>query len=199
MTTRDIGFIALFAALIVALAYVPAIPLAGGVPITLQSLGVMLAGLILGPKRGALACVVVIALVGLGLPVLGGGRGGVGVYVGPTAGFLFGWVPAAFLTGLLATRFEASAGRLAAALPRRLDEERRIVVARVALAAFAAIVGGILLLYVFGVLWLGLTTENGLLKAFLGSLLFVPGDLIKAVVAALVTVKVRDAFPLERK
>lgn len=184
MTSRDLGYVALFAALIVALGIVPAIPLAGGVPITLQTLGVMLAGLILGPKRGALACVVVIALVGLGLPVLAGGRGGVGVFVGPTAGFLFGWVPSAFLTGLLAARFDGGAGH---------------GFGRIALLSLAAILGCVVLLYVFGILWLGLSTKLGLAKAFTISLAFVPGDLIKAVVAALVTAKVRDAFALERR
>ena len=51
MNTRDIGYIALFAALIIALGAVPSFPIAGlPVPITLQSLGVMLAGLVLGPS-----------------------------------------------------------------------------------------------------------------------------------------------------
>jgi len=184
MNTRDIGYVALFAALIVALGIIPAIPLAGGVPITLQSLGVMLAGLILGPKRGALAPVVVIVLVGLGLPVLSGGRGGIGVFTGPTAGFLFGWIAAAF-----------AAGFLAQVLEQRVDGFAK----RTAMLTIAAIAGGIVLLYIPGILWLGLSTKLGLVKAFTVSLPFIPGDLAKAVVAALVTVKVRDALAIERK
>lgn len=185
MNTRDIGYIALFAALIIALGAVPSFPIAGlPVPITLQSLGVMLAGLVLGPKRGALAPVVVIALVGIGLPVLAGGRGGIGAYVGPTAGFLFGWIPAAFVTGLLA---------------QRLDGPGKGMVARVIGLTLAAILGGIVVLYACGIAWLAFGAKLGLTKAFLGSLAFVPGDVIKAVVAALVTIKVRDAFALERK
>lgn len=185
MNTRDLGYIALFAALIVALGIVPSFPVAGlPVPITLQSLGVMLAGLVLGPKRGALAPVVVIGLVAIGLPVLAGGRGGVGVFAGATAGFLFGWVPAAFVTGLLAAR---------------LDGAGREMVARVIGLSIAAIVGGIGVLYLCGILWLAFVTKLGLAKAFFGSIAFVPGDVIKAVVAALVTVKVRDAIAIERK
>ncbi|MCE1236733.1 MAG: biotin transporter BioY [Hyphomicrobiales bacterium] len=184
MTTRDLGYVALFAALIVALGIVPAIPLAGGVPITLQSLGVMLAGLILGPKRGALAAIVVIALVGLGLPVLAGGRGGLGVYAGPTAGFLFGWAPAAFVTGFLAMR---------------LDRAETAAAARFAGLFGAGVAGSIALLYVCGIAWLAFVTKLGLSKAFFVSLPFVPGDLVKAAVAALVTIKVRDAFALDRK
>lgn len=184
MTTRDLALVALMAAVIVALGIVPAIPLAGGVPITLQSMGVMLAGLILGPKRAAAAVLVVIALVGLGLPVLAGGRGGLGVYTGPTAGFLFGWIAAAFVTGFLAQVLEAT-------------EKSTLV--RTAQLTLAAIAGGIVVLYVCGILWLAFFAKLGLAKAFAVSIAFIPGDTAKAVVAALVAVKVRQALAIERK
>lgn len=184
MTTRDLGLVALMAAVIVALGIIPAIPLAAGVPITLQSMGVMLAGLLLGPKRGVAAVLVVIALVGLGLPVLAGGRGGLAVYVGPTAGFLFGWVAAVFVTGVLAMR---------------LDVAGKTATARMVGLAIAAAVGGIVVLYLCGILWLAFVTKLGLTKAFMVSIAFVPGDIAKAIIAALVTMKVREAFALERK
>lgn len=99
---RDIARIAVFAALIVALGLPGSITVGGsGVPITLQSLGVMLAGAVLGARRGSLAVLVVIALVAVGLPVLAGGRGGLGVFAGPTVGFLIGWLPAAAVIGWL--------------------------------------------------------------------------------------------------
>ena len=183
MTTRDLSLVALMAAVIVALGAAPAIPLAGGVPITLQSMGVMLAGLVLGPRRGAAAVLVVIALVALGLPVLSGGRGGLAVFVGPTAGFLFGWILAAFVTGFLAQVLEAT-------------EKSALV--RTAQLTLAAVVGGIVALYLCGVLWLAFFAKMGLVKAFMVSLPFVPGDLAKAIVAALVTVKVRQAVAIER-
>ena len=184
MTTRDISLVALMAAVIVALGLVPAIPLSAGVPITLQSMGVMLAGLILGPKRGAAAVLVVIALVALGLPVLSGGRGGLGVFVGPTAGFLFGWVLAAFVAGFLAQVFEAS--------------EKSTLVRTVQLSG-AAILGGIVVLYACGILWLAFFVKMGLVKAFWVSVVFTPGDLVKAIAAALITVQVRRAVAIERK
>ncbi len=184
MTTRDLGLVALMAAVIVALGLVPAIPLAGGVPITLQSMGAMLAGLLLGPKRGTAAVLVVIALVGLGLPVLAGGRGGFAVFVGPTAGFLFGWLATAFVCGVLATI---------------LDVRGEAIWLRSAKLAGAAILGGIVALYLCGILWLAFVAKLGLAKAFTIAVAFVPGDLIKAVVAGFVTVKVRDAVALERK
>lgn len=184
MNTRDLGYVALFAALIVALGIVPAIPLIGGVPITLQSMGVMLAGLVLGPKRGAAAVLVVLALVAIGLPVLAGGRGGIGVFAGPTAGYLVGWLPGAFVAGLLAAKLEPRASG---------------TVDRTAWLALAAIVGGIGIVHAGGILWLAFATKAGLVKAFFIDLPFVPGDLAKAVIASLVTVKVRDAISIERK
>ena len=69
---RNFALIVLFAALICALGFVPPISLASGVPISAQSLGVMLAGAVLGSWRGALAVLVVLGLVALGLPVLAG-------------------------------------------------------------------------------------------------------------------------------
>lgn len=184
MTTRDISLVGLMAAVIVALGLVPAIPLGGGVPITLQSMGVMLAGLVLGPRRAAAAVAVVIVLVALGLPVLSGGRGGLAVFAGPTTGFLFGWVLAAFTAGFLAMIFEAPSAS---------------VVLRVAQLTGAAIVGGIVVLYLCGILWLAFFMKMGLAKAFMVSVTFAPGDLIKAIAAALITVQVRDAVAIERK
>ncbi len=184
MNTRDLGYVALFAALIVALGIVPAIPLAGGVPITLQSMGVMLAGLVLGPKRGAAAVLVVLALVAIGLPVLAGGRGGIGVFAGPTAGYLVGWLAGAFVAGLLAAKLEPRASG---------------TIGRTAWLSLAAIVGGIAVVHAGGILWLAFFAKTGLAKAFFIDLPFVPGDAAKAVIAALVTVKVRDAIAIERK
>ena len=83
MNTRDIVLIALFAAIIVVLGLLPPIMLGFiPVPITAQSLGVMLAGCILGAKRGATAVLLVLLLVAIGLPVLSGGRGGLAVFAG---------------------------------------------------------------------------------------------------------------------
>ena len=75
------------------------LPIAMGVPITAQTLGVMLAGIILGPRHGALAVLLFLFVVLLGAPLLSGGRGGLGVLFGPSVGFLLGFVPAAFTGG----------------------------------------------------------------------------------------------------
>ena len=107
---KNVTYIALFAALIAVLGLVPQITLAVGVPVTAQSMGVMLCGTVLGAKRGGLAALLLIGLVALGLPLLSGGRGGLGVFSGPTAGFVVGFPIAAFVTGLLMEKWRAPVG-----------------------------------------------------------------------------------------
>ena len=118
---RNITLIALFAALVAALGLIPKLTLGFGVPITAQSMGIMLCGTILGARRGALAVLLVLALVALGLPLLAGGRGGLGVFAGPTVGFLVGWPIAAFVTGLIVERWRS--GSLAAEISARIMEQ----------------------------------------------------------------------------
>ncbi|GAA0600307.1 biotin transporter BioY [Caenispirillum bisanense] len=167
--------IALFAALIAALGLVPQItlPFAGGVPITAQTLGIMLAGLILGPWRGAAAVLVFLAVVAMGAPLLAGGRGGLGVFVGPTVGFLVGFPIAAIVIGLI----------------WRAMPEGRPMLAGVT----ASVVGGILTLYAFGIPGLALVTDMPLTKAAMVMAAFIPGDILKALIAAAVNREVRRA------
>ncbi|MBR0556721.1 biotin transporter BioY [Ciceribacter sp. L1K23] len=179
MKTRDLVLVSLFAAIIVALGLMPPITLGFiPVPITLQTLGVMLAGVILGARRGALAALLVILLVVIGLPVLSGGRGGLAVFAGPTVGFLLGWVPGAFVTGLIAERFG-----------------RAISPAMQTVGFFAAaVIGGIAVVYLLGIGVLAF--HVGLRNAIVGSMAFIPGDLIKAVIAALAGRTVMVGYPL---
>jgi len=170
---RDIARIAVFAALIVVLGLMGPIPVPGLVPITAQTLGVMLAGTVLGPKRAAAAVLVVFALVAIGLPVLSGGRGGLGVFLGPTVGFLLGWLPAAVVTGLI-----AQAGRL--------------VWWRVLLGA---LIGGVPVMYAVGVPLQALVTGLSLGEAALSSLVFLPGDVLKAAIATVLTMLLFRAYP----
>lgn len=177
MTTKDIVYIALFAAIYAALALFPPIliPLIG-VPITAQSMGPMIAGSILGARRGALASLLFLALVAIGLPLLAGGRGGFGVFFGPTAGFLVSWPIAAFAIGLAVERFW-----------QRLNF----------ISLFAInIIGGIGLVYLFGVLWLSYAAGIAPLQALTGSAAFLPGDLLKAALAAIIAVTVKRTYPL---
>jgi biotin transport system substrate-specific component len=175
--TRDLARIALFAAITAALGLAPPIVVPFvPVPITAQTLGVMLAGAILGARRGALSQLVFIGLVAAGLPLLAGGRGGLGVFLGPTGGFALGFPIGALVVGLLTERMGSDYG--------------------VVRAAFAMFVGGIVAVYAVGIPWLALVGELGWRDATVGSLVFLPGDLVKVAVAASVAVTVRRAYPV---
>lgn len=169
---RSIARIALFAALIVVLGMVT-IPLPGGVPITAQTLGVMLAGTVLGPRRGPLAVLLVLVLAAVGLPVLAGGRGGLGVFVGPTAGYLIGWVAGVIVIGLIA-------------------RSARITWWRTALGV---VVGGILVVYLFGIPVQALVLGTDLVPTALSTVVFLPGDLLKAAAATALTLALVKAYP----
>jgi biotin transport system substrate-specific component len=182
MTTKDIVLVALFAAIIVVLGFLPPITLAFiPVPITAQSMGVMMAGCILGAKRGAAAALLLLVLVAIGLPVLSGGRGGLNVFASPTGGYAVGFVFAAFVTGLIA---------------ERLVREGQAEIPQYAGFFLAAIVGGILVDYAFGIAWLCFSTGMPLNKALYLNLTFVPGDLIKAVIATLAARAVLAGYPM---
>lgn len=163
---KNVTYIALFAALIAVLGLVPQITLASGVPITAQSLGVMLCGTVLGAKRGGLAALLFVGLVALGLPLLSGGRGGLGVFAGPSMGFVIGFPVAAFVTGLVVEKTRASLG----------------------FAAFGgALIGGVLVLYLFGITGMALILGKNWLAASLLVATYIPGDLIKAGLAGFIT------------
>lgn len=164
---RNMTLIALFAALIAALGLIPSLTLAFGVPITAQSMGVMLAGAILGAKRGAMAVLLFMALVALGLPLLAGGRGGLGAFVAPTSGFFLGWPVAAFVTGLIVERWRT--GPLAA------------------VATLASVIGGIVVMYSFGIVGMSIALDKTLVECAMLVTAFIPGDLIKAVLTGLIT------------
>ncbi len=133
------------------------------VPITLQTLAVLLTGAALGSRRGALAMLLYLAEGAAGLPVFAGGTGGFVHLIGFTGGYLWSYPFAALVTGLLCER--------------RLD--RRF------LTSALAMLPGTLVIYAFGVLWLAVSLHLNLLTAFmLGMVPFIPGDLIKLVIAA---------------
>ncbi|KTS08810.1 biotin transporter BioY [Microbacterium testaceum] len=175
LDATDLARVAVFAALIVVLGLPGSFPVFGGVPITAQTLGVMLAGAVLGPWLGALSVTVVLALTAAGLPLLAGGRGGIGVFLGPSAGYALGWILGAIVVGLL-----VHAGG------------RRPVVWRTALAMIA---GGVVAIYAIGIPVQSAVTRLPLGETALTSLVFVPGDLLKAALATAVVAALVRAYP----
>ncbi|WP_214316644.1 biotin transporter BioY [Nonomuraea sediminis] len=175
-TMGDLARVAVFAAVIAVLGLPGALNVFGNsVPITLQTFGVMLAGAILGTWRSALAVAVLLILVAAGLPLLAGGRGGLAVFAGPSAGFLIGWIPGAAVTGWIVERGGTHPGII------------RLLT--------ACLVGGVLVIYAFGIPVQAAITGMSLSKAALLSMVFLPGDAIKAVLASLIARGTQRAYP----
>ena len=166
-----ISLVALFAALTAAGAFI-AIPV-GPVPIVLQNMFALLAGLILGPVMGA-ASVGLYLLAGIiGLPVFAGGTAGIARFAGPTGGFLAGYLLAALAAGAIAGRPRASART---PLPRII----------------AAVAAGFLIIYVPGVIWLGISQNLGWMRALLaGFVPFIIGDVFKGIAAVAIAPRLR--------
>ncbi|WP_237669065.1 biotin transporter BioY [Rhodococcus sp. BS-15] len=176
VSARDMAQIAVFAALIAALGLPGSITVGfSGVPITLQTLGVVLCGAILGARKGTAAVLVFLALTMIGLPLLAGGRTGLQAMAGPTVGYLIGWIAAAFLIGFLTARI----------LPKY----------SIVLGLAINVIGGILVIYVFGTVGLILRTDVGVWAAITSNGLYVPGDIAKVVVATVVAKSVHRAYP----
>ncbi len=176
LPARDLARIAAFAALIAALGLPGALTFGGSVPITAQTLGVMLAGAVLGARRGALAVLLFLVLVAVGLPLLAGGRGGLGVFAGPSAGYLVGWVAGAYVTGWLV--------------------ERGLPGLSTARALLATLVGGVAVVYLIGVPVQAWRTDVPLPTTAVAAAAFLPGDLVKAFIAAFVAKAVHAAYPV---
>ena len=178
-SARTLAQIAVFAAVIAAFGMIPGIPLGGPVAVVLQTLGVLLAGAVLGPLRGAASVTLFLGLVALGLPLLSGFRGGLGVFAGPTVGFLVSWVLTAFVVGLIVH------GGL----------RRRDVLPTWPRTLLATVVAGMVTMYAVGVPVMALILGLGAREAMITTLTFVPGDLIKGVLAAVITMQLWKAYP----
>jgi len=163
---RKMVFTSLFAALTAVGAYIE-IPLPfSPVPLTLQVFFVLLAGSMLKSKWGGMSILVYLLLGIAGLPVFSGGGSGLGFLLGPTGGYLIGFVPAAYLIGWL---LEAA------------EKHGKPGILTYALSMGA----GVLVLYTCGTVQLMFVAELGLKAALLlGALPFIPGEIIKTTVAA---------------
>lgn len=186
MDASRIARIAVFAGVVAVMGTTPAVSVPGiSVPITLQTLGVMLAGLMLEPLEAFLAMALFLGMVATGLPLLPGGRGGLAVFTGPSAGFLLGFAPAAAAVAALAM------------VARRLTGGRPPAWSTAGYFA-AAVLGGIVVLYAFGVPVGAWNTGTSAWTFLRGSMVFLPGDLLKAAGAAVVAVSVFRAAPFLR-
>ena len=132
------------------------------VPLTGQTFAVLLTGALLGPRLGALAMLAYLAEGAAGLPFFHGGAGGVGHLAGPTAGYLFAFPAAAYVTGVLAER----------------GWDRRYIPAAAAMAL------GSLVILAGGWAWLAALTGDAVKALQLGVGWFIVGDVVKVALAA---------------
>lgn len=161
--TRIIAFSAAFIGLIALGSWI-SIPV-GNVPVTLQTLFILLAGVVMH-RYGAIPVALYVILGALGLPLFHNGTAGIGVILGPTGGYLIGFVFAALAVGIA---YEATSAAI----------------------RIAGLVAGILLIYLFGVAWLMFSLGMGFIPALVaGALPFIVFDLIKAAAAYLIGTRI---------
>jgi biotin transport system substrate-specific component len=141
----------------------------GPVPIILSTLFVILSGLLLGSRWGLTSMALYLLVGAIGLPVFAGGKGGFAHFMGPTGGYLFGYLFASWITGFISERSQG----------------------RMIVDVFAVIIGS-LVLYAVGVPWLKMVTQMSWTKALMvGVLPFLIGDAIKASAVVILARSVR--------
>lgn len=172
---QDLALVATFAALIAVLGMPGGIFVAGlAVPITLQTLGVALAGAVLGAKRGAAAVLLLLLLCLIGLPVLSGGRGGPSAFAGASVGYIVAWPLAAALIGFL----------VQARLPRPTFWW-----------VLVACVAGSVIIHALGIPGMMFRGNLDFSAAVKADAVFLPGDVIKTIVAASIATTLHRANP----
>jgi len=172
---KEMARIALFAALISMLALV-IIPLPfSPVPVSGQSLGVMLAGLFLKPKAAVMSILIYIFMGVIGLPVFSGGTSGPGILLGPTGGYIWGFVIGVYLISLLIGKntYDTIFWQIA-----------------------ALITGGIIIIYVLGLIQYMIVTGTNFYQALTAAVIpFLPGDIFKVIIALIIKRKFAQINP----
>lgn len=178
MKTKDLVIVGMFTALIAVLGLLPPISIPGiPVPFTFQNLGYILAGCLLGSRLGGLSVLIFTILVAIGLPVLSGGRGGFALFFGPTGGYILSFTLIAFLIGLIVERMKS-------------PKVWQVFIINALIGAFLCnLIGGIFMAF---------NLNQDIVTALKSVLVFIPGDCIKALIAAVLAVKLRK-IPSIRK
>lgn len=160
---KSMIMISMFTAVLSVLSYI-SIPLPfSPVSLTGQTLGIMLIGSVLAPYEAVTSLVVYLLLGAVGIPVFSGGHSGLGSLFGPTGGFLFAFVLGVFVIALL-----------------KGDGKK------VSRLLFANLIGGVIIVYLIGVPFLAFSLKMSIVKAAtVGALPFIPGDIVKVVVASI--------------
>jgi biotin transport system substrate-specific component len=180
MNIRNMMYVSLFAAVVAVLGLIPPIPLPfTPVPITAQTFGVMLAGAVLGAKRGGLSLLVFDLLVAVGAPILSGGRGGLGVLFGPTGGYVLSWPIAAFIIGYFVEKNW-----------NHLSLWKMVMF---------NLIGGVIVVYASGITYLSIVSDLTWIQSAISALTYIPGDVIKAVLSGTIALQIHKTHPLIEK
>lgn len=163
LSVRDLTMISLFTALICISSYIK-IDLPYGVPLTAQTLAVMLTGSVLSPRQAAFSLITYLLLGAIGAPIFAGGSAGLPIILGKTGGYLIGFLVGAVVISLI--------------------KGKKNGLIRLGLAN---IIAGILIINLFGAVWLNYIIGIGMVKTFMvGVLPYIPGDLFKAAAATVI-------------
>jgi biotin transport system substrate-specific component len=175
MQAKKMMLCALFAALTAVVSQV-VVPI-GPVPISLGTFAVFCAGALLGSKLGAVSLMVYALLGAAGAPVFAMFRGGLGALAGPTGGYIVGYIPAAFLTGLLV---------------EKTNKNNKIHL------YLTAMLAGMLTYFSLGTAWFAASTDTGFAEALMICVVpFLPGDFLKITAAALLAKRLRPLLHRE--
>ncbi|MCI8590454.1 MAG: biotin transporter BioY [Clostridiales bacterium] len=165
MKSKKLVLCALFAALIAVCSQI-LIPISA-IPINLALFAVWMCGAVLGWLYGSIAVITYIALGAIGIPVFTNFRGGIGVLAGPTGGYIVGYLVGVLLCGALIGRFSKTFWMYPVAMTL-----------------------GCIVCYAFGTLWYMILTHTGLISALTMCVLpYLPGDVIKIILASLISYK----------
>lgn len=172
MKTKNIALIGLMAAVLCILGPL-ALPIpVSPVPISMGSFAVYLTAYILGLKKGTVSLCIYLLLGLVGLPVFTGFSGGIGKVLGPTGGYLVGYIFMTLICGFFVDRWKTNYGLI-----------------------FLGMILGTLALYLFGTLWLAKLANMSFIAALgVGVIPFIPGDLAKIVITMLVAAPVRKCL-----
>ena len=175
--TRNLVLCAMCAAITCILAPL-SIPLAGGVPVSLATFAVMLSGVLLGGPLGSLSQLIYVLLAAVGLPVLAGWTGGLGIVLGMTGGYIIGYIPCAWLTGLIYKKYGETAKK-----PVKI------------LSMILGMTAGNIALYVIGTAWFMFITEMTLEASLTACVIpFIPGNIIKMAAVIIIGLPVEKAI-----
>ena len=172
----DIAYVAVFTALIIVFAFVSIPTPTAGVPIVIQNAVIILAGLVLGGRRGFFVGLLFLALGLVGLPILAGGRSALSAIAGPTVGYLVGYIIAPAIAGFIAYRAPRNKGGMIVTL------------------AIAGIIG-LAIQYLCGSLGLMVRSDMSFGAAILAQGPFIIPDLIKVAIMVAIAAGVHAAFP----